>query len=158
MGHPVGLPFWVLFGGGGLDLGDEFCEEVCLGALAGGDGTGSAGEDDLAVGHADEAENLLEIGGLGVVALGGGAGGVEAAGGDDDGELLALDLAFISAGDGDADADDVVDPGLEDGRDGQKLYMGVAMRTWSAAMSSAMRLLEMAMALATSGEWDSAGV
>jgi hypothetical protein len=50
--------------------------------------------------------------------------GVDAAAGDDEGHLSALGEAFVAGGEGLADADDVVDPGLEDGGDGEVVHGG----------------------------------
>jgi hypothetical protein len=117
------VPGWLGFGGG-LDGGGELGDEVFALGFAHVYGSGAAGKDEVDVRDADEAQYLLEVAGLCVVALHVGAGGVDAAGGEDDGELLALEEAFVGGGEGLVDADDVVDVGLEDGGGGEVVHGG----------------------------------
>ena len=102
-------------------------EEGVESGIAPVDRAGATGFDDGDVGDADEAEDQLEIGALGVIAFGGAAGTVVAAAGYEDGGLLVGNEAFVTLwadGEGDTDANDVIDPGLEVGGDGEVVHGG----------------------------------
>jgi hypothetical protein len=83
-----------------------------------GDLSDAAGREEVGVGDADEAEDGAEVG-LDEVEGGiGRTGSVVATGGDDEGGLLAGELAdggSVDVGEGLAGAADLVDPELEDG-------------------------------------------
>ena len=140
-----------------LYLWDELLEECGQGGLAGVDGLAAAGEDDLGVGQADKAEDLLEVAGFCVVGFAVRTRRVDAAGGDDDGRFLVLEQAFVAGGKGLVEADDVTIHALRMAGV-EKLYMGVPMTMWSAALSSATSSSEMAMACFISGECCAVGV
>ncbi len=91
-------------------------EEDRLGYYTLGDLVGAAGVDDGDVRDADEAEDHVEVRTFEVVGVQGRTFGVRAAAGDDDGDLLAAGETLEAVGpegEGLVEADDVVDPGLE---------------------------------------------
>ncbi len=73
-------------------------------------------------------QDQAEVGDLLVVGFVGGSGGIRAAAGGDDGCLLAFEETFVAAfgrrGEGLADTDNVVDPGLEGGGHGEVVHGG----------------------------------
>jgi len=116
-----------LFGRGQIDLVDELLDEDRIGDLTLANRVRAAGVDDGEVGNADEAEDDSEVRTLKVVGLERRPRRVLAAAGDDDRDLLAGCKAlepFWAKGEGLVEADDVVDPGLEDGRDVEVVHRG----------------------------------
>jgi hypothetical protein len=129
-----------LLGGREVDLMNELLDEDGLGDCTLGDLVGATSMNDGDVGDADEPEDDLEVGAFEVVGLQGRAGGVIAATGDDDCDLLAGGETLEAFG---AEGKVLLRRttwSIQAFRTAGtlKLYMGVEITTSSAARSSAM--------------------